>query len=129
MAAARPLSQESEWSMANVRADTPGRTPTVFDSLLFLALMSGPPKFRQRDVFASLAGAIDPVVMIHVGVWTCGGLWVLARLYPALLRHKVVPSVNPAQAIGALFIAALSLSLWDSPGVLLTAFTLGQFAV
>jgi O-antigen ligase len=28
-----------------------------------------------------------------------------------------------------LFIAALSLSIWQSPGILLTAFTLGQFAV
>ena len=91
--------------------------------------MSGPPKFRERDPFASLAGAIDLVVVIHVAVWACGGLWVLARLYPAVLRRGVVPSVNPAQAIGALFIAALTLSLWESPGFLLTAFTLGQFAV
>ena len=48
---------------------------------------------------------------------------------PSVLRRGVVPSVNPAQAIGALFIAALTLSLWESPGILLTAFTLGQFAV
>ena len=104
-------------------------TPNWFESLLFLALMSGPPKFRERDPFASLAGAIDLVVVMHVAIWTCGGLWVLARLYPAALRRGVVPSVNPAQAIGALFIAALTLSLWESPGILLTAFTLGQFAV
>ena len=104
-------------------------TPNWFDSLLFLTLMSGPPKFRGRDPYASLSGAIDLVVMVHVAVWVCGGLWVLARLYPAVLRRGIVPAVNPAQTVGALFIAALMLSAWESPGLLLTAFMLGQFAV
>ena len=103
--------------------------PNWFDSLLFLVLMSGPPKFRGRDPTASLTGAIDLVVLVHLAVWTCGGLWVLARLYPAVLRRGIVPAVNPAQALGALFIAALTLSAWESPGRLLTAFALGQFAV
>src|SRR6187200_1637690 len=103
--------------------------PSWFDSLLFLALMSGPPNFRDRDPYASLNGELDPVAMIQIGVWACGGLWVLARLYPAVLRRGVIPSVNLAQAIGALFIAALTLSLLESPGILLTAYTLGQFAV
>jgi O-antigen ligase len=103
--------------------------PSWFDSVLFLTLMSGPPKFRGRDPLASLAGAIDWVVLIHIAVWTCGGLWVLARLYPAVLRRGIVPAVNPAQALGALFIAALMPSMPESPGLLLTAFTLGQFAV
>jgi len=103
--------------------------PNWFDSLLFLVLMSGPPKFRGRDPTASLTGAIDLVVLVHLAVWTCGGLWVLARLYPAVLRRGILPPVNPAQALGALFIAALTLSVWESPGRLLTAFTLGQFAV
>jgi O-antigen ligase len=105
------------------------QAPKWFDSLLFLALMSGPPRFRDRDTFASLAGAIDAVVLVHIVVWTCGGLWVLARLYPGIVRRNVIPSVNPVQAVALLFIGALTLSLWDSPGVLLTAFTLGQFAV
>ena len=103
--------------------------PNWFDSLLFLVLMSGPPKFRGRDPVASLTGAFDLVVLVHLAVWTCGGLWVLARLYPTVLRRGIVPAVNPAQALGALFIAALTLSAWESPGPLLTAFTLGQFAV
>jgi O-antigen ligase len=103
--------------------------PSWFDSLLFLALMSGPPKFRDRDLEASLEGAIDLVVVIHIAVWTCGGLWVLARLYPAAVRRGVFPSINPAQVIGALFIISLTFSLWESPGILLTAFIVGQFAV
>ena len=103
--------------------------PNWFDSLLFLVLMSGPPKFRERDLTASLTGAIDLVVLVHLAVWTCGGLWVLARLYPTVLRRGIVPAVNPAQALGALFIAALTLSASESPGPFLTAFALGQFAV
>ena len=103
--------------------------PNWFDSFLFLALMSGPPKFRARDPFASLEGVIDLVVIIHIAIWLCGGLWVLARLYSTAVRRGVVPSANPTQAIGALFIASLTLSLWESPGVLLTVFTLGQLAV
>jgi len=103
--------------------------PNWLDSLLFVALMSGPPKFRGRDPYASLTGAIDLVVIVHVAVWVCGALWVLARLYPAMLRRGIVPAVNPAQAVGALFIASLMLSMLESPGLLLTAYTLGQFAV
>jgi O-antigen ligase len=103
--------------------------PSSFDSVLFLALMSGPPNFRDRDPYASLNGELDLVAMIQIGVWVCGGLWILARVFPSMLRRGVLPAVNPAQAMGALFIAALTLSLWESPGFYLTAFTLGQFAV
>ena len=103
--------------------------PRWYDSLLFLALMSGPPKFRERDAVASLAGEIDLVVLIQIAVWTCGGLWVLMRLYPTVLKRGAVPGINRAQVAAALLIGGLSLSLRDSPGMLLTAFTLGQFAV
>jgi O-antigen ligase len=116
-------------AMTSTPSTRVAHAPSWFESLLFLALMSGPPRFRDRDPFASLAGDIDLVVVIHLVVWACGGLWVLARLYPAAVRRGIVPSVNPAQAIGALFIASLTLSIWQSPGILLTAFTLGQFAV
>jgi hypothetical protein len=107
----------------------PGPAPTWFESLLFVALMSGPPRFRDRDVTASLSGAVDEVVILQVGVWAVGGLWVFARICPHLLQRGLVPSLNGAQGLGALLILALGLSIWRSPGVMLTAFTLGQFAV
>jgi len=103
--------------------------PTWWDSFLFLALMSGPPKFRDRDLMASLQGSVDAVVLLHIGVWLCGGLWVLGRLFPATTRRGVLPAGNVALVIAALFIGSLTLSLFDSPGVLLTAFIVGQFAV
>jgi O-antigen ligase len=103
--------------------------PTWLDSAMFLALMSGPPNFRDRDPYASLRGDLDLPALLQIGIWACGGLWILARLYPLVLRRGVLPAVNSAQALGALFIVALTFSLWDSPGFLLTAYTLGQFAV
>ena len=105
------------------------RAPSWLDSLIFLALMTGPPKFRARDLTASLTGEIDAIVVLHIVVWLSGALWVFARLAPSLLIRGIVPAINRLQVIGALFIVALSLSLWRSPGFLLTAFTLGQFTV
>jgi hypothetical protein len=105
-------------------------SPTWVESLLFVALMSGPPKFTgARDVGASLAGEIDLMVLIHLCVWAGGALWVLARLGSSVLKRGRVPAFNAVQIAAWLLIAALSLSLPESPGVLLTAFTLGQYAV
>jgi O-antigen ligase len=91
--------------------------------------MSGPPKFRDRDPMASVTGAIDAIVLLHVVVWGLGALWVLTRLYSSLVRRGSLPAVAPSQMIGVLLIAGLSLSAYHSPGVLLTVFTLTQFAV
>lgn len=106
----------------------PGRTPTWVDKVVFVALMSGPPKFRDRDINASLTGQIDWVVLLHIAVWGGGALWVLTRLFP-FLRRGLIPSVSGVQIVGALLIAGLTLSLWHSPGVMLTTFMLGQFTI
>ena len=80
-------------------------------------------------MYASLSGQLDAVALMQVGVWACGALWVFARLYPELLRRGTIPPLGPVQVIGLLFIGSLSLSLPRSPGVMLTGYTLGQFAV
>jgi len=96
--------------------------------VIFVAMMSGPPKFRDRDYGASLTGEIDWVVALHILVWGCGALWTFVHLFP-YLRRGLVPSLNSAQLTGALLIAGLTPSLWQSPGVMLTTFVLGQFTV
>lgn len=116
-------------TMRDARAGRPGLSPTWTDTLLFLALMSGPPKFRDRDPMASLTGSIDAIVLLHIVVWGLGALWVLTRLYSSLVRRGTLSAVTPSQMIGVLLIAGLSLSAYHSPGVLLTVFTLTQFAV
>jgi exopolysaccharide production protein ExoQ len=115
-------------AMTSTPSTRVAHAPNWFERFLFLALMSGPPKFRARDPFASLSGEIDLVVVIHIAIWACGALWVLAHLYPSAVRRGVVPSMNAAQSISVLFIAALTLSLLQSPAILLTVFSLGQLA-
>ena len=102
--------------------------PSWFDSLLFVTLMSGPPRFRGRDPYASLTGAIDLVVIVHVAVWACGALWVLARLYPVRCgAGSSPPSIPPSRwcAVHRILDAVDA----GVAGPLLTAYTLGQFAV
>lgn len=103
--------------------------PRLFDSLLFLLLLSGPPKFRERDPMASLRGEIDTMVLLHIVVWAWGFLWVLYRLYPLMVRRSAVPRIWAPQIAGMALICTLLLSLWESPGVLLTGFSIFQFAV
>jgi hypothetical protein len=107
----------------------PLRVPTWIDTLLFLAVMSGPPAIRDRDMYASLAGEVDAAVLVKLVIWACAGLWVVGRLAPSLLRYGRIPAVNRAQTLGVLLVASLTLSLWGSPGFLLTAFTLLQFVI
>jgi O-antigen ligase len=125
-----PPTYEDDWLRMPHRSSTSHLpAPSWLDSVLFVTLMSGPPKFRARDLSASLSGEMDSVVLVQIAVWACGALWVAARLYPSLVRRGAVPPMNAAQVIGALLIGFLSLSMLQSPGVLLTAFVLGQFAV
>jgi O-antigen ligase len=106
----------------------PMSRPGWFDSLLFLVLMSGPPKLRTRDMNASLAGSVDSVVLLHLAIWACGGIWVFLHLYPAVTTRRVGrPSM--IQLVAALFIGSLSLSVPRSPGAMLSGFLVGQFAV
>jgi O-antigen ligase len=106
----------------------PHQAPSWIDSIIFVAMMSGPPKFRDRDYTASLTGEIDWVVAVHIVVWGCGALWTLGHLFP-YLRRGLVPALNSVQLSGALLIVGLTLSLWHSPGFMLTAFVLGQFTI
>jgi hypothetical protein len=87
-----------------------GSAPSWFESVLFVALTSGPPKFRDRDVTASPTGAIEAFVLVQVAVWAVGGLWVLARLFTLVLRRGLLPPVNPLQVLGVLLLVSLSLS-------------------
>src|SRR3954469_23570180 len=101
-----------------MRGAWPRRAPTWIDSVVFVAMVSGPPKFRDRAIDASLTGQIDWVVLLHIVVWGCAALWVLVHLFP-LLRRGVVPVLSSVQVAGAVLIAGLTLSLWHSPGFLL----------
>jgi hypothetical protein len=104
-------------------------TPKLRDSLVFFLLASGPPRFRSRDPSASLHGLIDLVVLLHIGVWVLGALWIGFRLYPSLVRRGQILRVGPPQIAGLLLVGALAASITFSPGRLLTTFVVGQTAV
>ena len=115
--------------MTNLEVESQTTVPSRLDSIVFLLLMSGPPKLRDRDPTASLQGVIDSVVVFHIVLWACGAAWVFFRLYPVLIRRGVLPRLHSVQIVSLLLIAALSLSLWQSPGFMLSAFMLSQFAI
>ena len=57
----------------------------IFTTILFLLIFSGPPKFRVRDVDASLSGELDFALIVQVIVWLIAGAWVARQLW---LSHK-----------------------------------------
>ena len=48
------------------------KRPTVIAAVLFLLILTGPPRFRVRDPEASLRGDRDWVVILRVVVWELG---------------------------------------------------------
>lgn len=117
----------------SVRVDSaalPGRSqPGVVDGLLFLLLMSGPPKFRARDITASLRSEVDTAIGVQLVVWSIGFLWVLYRLYPLVIRRRVLPKLEPLHAIGLAFLLSLTFSINRSPSLALTGFVIWQGVV
>lgn len=107
----------------------PDLRPRLFDSTMFILLLSGPPRFRDRDPLASLRGEMDLVVLLHVAVWSIGFAWVLYRLYPLVVRRNTLPRLGVAQLSALGLLAVLCLSLPTAPGFLLTSFSIFQFAV
>jgi O-antigen ligase len=108
-----------------------GRTnnsePTIFDSLLFFLLFSGPPKFRLRDPNASLDGVIDWVVLLHIVVWALAGLWIVNRVWLSKTRVGFKPS--SLEKLSLLLVCCLSVSILFSEGPALTAFKVYQLLV
>jgi hypothetical protein len=55
--------------------------PKIHETILFLAVLSGPPRLRVRDPFASLSGEIDWSVILDVIVWSLAVVWVTRNLW------------------------------------------------
>ena len=104
-------------------------TPRMIDVLVFLLLLSGPPKLRVRDATASLRGETDAVVLLRLVVGGAGGLWIAARLYPFLVARGVLPRLALSQILSVVLLAVLSLGVFVAPGPGLTAFSIYQLAV
>ena len=99
--------------------------PKLYHSILFFALVSGPPRLRTRDPGASLAGEVDAVILLTLGVWLAGAAW----LFVQVIRRGTIPRLSSIQFLAIAFLYVLAMSALVSPGVLLTLFTVFQYVV
>jgi len=103
--------------------------PSLATSLLLLLLFSGPPRFRERDVTASLKGQIDGVVIFHIVVWAIAGLWIFYQLRFGAQPGRKFVKLNSPQILGLALAAALSVSIFVSVSPALTAFKVYQILI
>jgi hypothetical protein len=103
--------------------------PRLIDCVMFLLLLSGPPRLRTRDATASLRADIDTVVLLQLFVWGSGLVWLFIRLYPAVVTNGVVPKLKEPQLIGGMLLLVLSLGVALAPGPMLTGYSVYQLGI
>lgn len=103
--------------------------PKWYDTLLFVALLSGPPKLRARDPLQSLENVVDWAVLLNFGVWLFGALWVLARFGNDFVFNKRLPAFPASVYLGFAFVCALLLSMLTSNAPLLTLYRTVQVGI
>lgn len=126
--------KEEEWSK-DLQAG-PGRGVPEFSTkkasliatLLFVLILSGPPRFRIRDFDASLRGELDWVVLLNIAVWALAGLWVLRQIGNRFYARQRLVHMRLPQILGIVMIVCLTASIWRSPAPELTAFKIYQMA-
>src|SRR6267378_1409426 len=98
-------------------------------TLLLLLIFSGPPKFRIRDVEASLRGEMDWVVVLHILVWGLAGAWVLFQIAKHGRGKNPLKGLGTAQELGLAMILCLAVSAVVEKAPALSAFKIYQMAV
>src|SRR5918994_6513136 len=88
--------------------------PRIYDTLLFLALLSGPPALRVRDPAASLSGNVDWSILLNAAVWALGAFWVFLHLGGYLLKGRAIPRVGLPHILALLLVFCLYLSTLTS---------------
>ena len=99
--------------------------PKLYHSILFFILLSGPPRLRLRDPDASLAADVDASVLLALGVWLMGAVW----LFVQVIRRGTIPRLFSVQVLAIIFLGVLATSALQSVAALLTLFTVFQYAV
>jgi hypothetical protein len=103
--------------------------PRVYETLLFIALLSGPPRLRERDPFASLAGNADWSVLLNAAVFGLAAFWVFLNLGGYLLKRKAIPRFGPLPVLAFVLAGCLYLSLLVSPSPVLTFYRVSQIPI
>jgi hypothetical protein len=108
-------------ALLSLLSDTESR-PSFVAGFLFLVLFSGPPRFRERDITASLRGDLDAVVILNVIVLVVAGLWVFYQMRFYFQENSKPVGFRLPQKLGLGMVASLGLSAFVSPAPSLTAF-------
>ena len=103
--------------------------PGLMAGLLFVLLMSGPPKLRSRDPLASIRGDVDAVVVFNLLVWGVAGLWLGYYMLVGMLEGQPRFRFWLPQKIGLALILCLGVSAVVSAAPALTLFKVYQMIV
>lgn len=103
--------------------------PTFTGAVLFLLILSGPPRIRIRDPEASLRGDVDWVVVLHVIVWAWAGAWVLWQIGKRFQAKSPLMRLRLPQILGLAMICCLAVSITVSEAPALTAFKVYQILI
>jgi hypothetical protein len=103
--------------------------PRVHETLLFIALLSGPPALRVRDPSASLSGNADWSVLLNAAVWALGAFWVFLNLGGYVLKAKSIPRFGLLYGLVFLLVFCLYLSTLTSLVPILTLYRVSQILI
>lgn len=103
--------------------------PSLFESVLFFALASGPPRLRARDPLASLSGQVDWAVLLNLGIWGSGLAWVVVRVLDRTWHTRSRKSLTAVGFLTGALIVLLALSVVVSPARLLSGYRVAQILI
>jgi O-antigen ligase len=103
--------------------------PRVYETLLFIALLSGPPALRVRDPSASLSGNADWSVLLNAAVWALGAFWVFLNLGGYVLKARSIPRLGLLYSLAILLVFCLYLSTLTSLVPILTFYRVSQILI
>ncbi len=101
----------------------------VFTTILFLLIFTGPPKFRVREVDASLSGELDFALIVQVIVWLIAGAWVARQLWLSYKGRRPPIRFKFAHVLALSLMALLTVSARKSLAPELTLFKVFQLSV
>ena len=104
--------------------------PSLWSRILFVLLLSGPPKFRLRNPSASLDYTVDWVILLQLVVWSIAGCWVLYNRNA--WSGSNVPKrwrFSELDLLSILLFALLSLSVMFSEAPAFSAFKIYQLVI
>lgn len=102
---------------------------SAYAAMLFVVLMSGPPKLIARDPLASVRGEVGIGVGVNALVWFLAALWIFNEFNYYALKERRVPQLMPLERLALVFVVSLLPSLYFSVAPLLSLYRILQLGV